>query len=110
MRLFRILTLAAGLAACLAAAIPAHAAGDDLVMRGCYSKIEQRALLARHDVIPLSQAIRALRPDQQGEILRARLCRGPKGGPAYVLTVLSHNGKVNRITVDASNGTLISGR
>ena len=90
-------------------ALPASAA-DDPAERGCYSKIEQRALLAGHEVIPLSQAIRAARVDQRGEILRARLCQSPKGGPAYVLTLLSHNGKVHRITVDASNGTLISGR
>jgi uncharacterized membrane protein YkoI len=89
--------------------LPARA-GDDPAERGCYSKIEQRALLARHEVIPLSQAIRAARVHQRGEILRATLCQSQKSGLAYVLTLLSHNGKVNRITVDASNGTLISGR
>jgi uncharacterized membrane protein YkoI len=85
-------------------------AAEEVTEPGCYSKIEQRAFLARHEIIPLAQAIRGLRPVQKGEVLRARLCQGPKGGPAYVLTLLSHNGKVTRITVDASNGTVLGGR
>jgi uncharacterized membrane protein YkoI len=103
MRVLRILAVFAfGLIA-----LPAHA--EDEPDSGCYSKIEQRAFLARREVVPLAQAIRAVRPEHHGEILRAELCQSTPGGLAYVLTLLSHNGKVLRVTVDASNGMVISG-
>ena len=88
-------------------ALPARAEDDP--DSGCYSKIEQRAFLARHEVVPLAQAIRAVRPEHNGEILRAELCQSTQGGLAYVLTLLSRSGKVLRVTVDASTGTVISG-
>jgi uncharacterized membrane protein YkoI len=84
-------------------------AGDEEPPRGCVSKIEQRDMLARREVIPLADAIRAARPQQIGDVLRAQLCRGPEGGFAYVLTLLPRNGKVTRVLIDASNGNVISG-
>ena len=84
-------------------------AGDEETLRGCVSKIEQRDMLARREVIPLADAIRAARPQQIGDVLRAQLCRGPQGGFAYVLTLLPRNGKVMRVLIDASNGNVISG-
>ena len=88
-------------------ALPVHAEDDP--DSGCYSKIEQLAFVARREAVPLAQAIRAVRPQQHGEILRAELCQSTQGGLAYVLTLLSRSGKVLRVTVDASNGTVISG-
>ena len=42
-------------------------------------------------------------------MVRARLCH--RGGRlVYVLTLLARNGKVTRATVDAANGSVISGR
>jgi uncharacterized membrane protein YkoI len=76
----------------------------------CYSKIEQRALLSRNEVIPLAQAMRGLTVAQKEEVLRARLCQGARGEPVYVLTLLPHSGKVTRATIDASNGNVINGR
>jgi uncharacterized membrane protein YkoI len=84
-------------------------AGDEEAPHGCVSKIEQRDMLARREVIPLADAIRAARPQQIGDVLRAQLCRGPEGGFAYVLTLLPRNGKVTRVLIDASNGNVISG-
>jgi uncharacterized membrane protein YkoI len=76
---------------------------------GCYTKLEQRALLSRREIVPLAEAIRAARPQQIGDVLRAQLCQGPKGAPAYVLTLLPRNGKVTRVIIDAASGTVISG-
>ena len=70
---------------------------------------EQRDMLARREVIPLADAIRAARPQDIGDVLRAQLCRGPQGRLAYVLTLLPRNGKVTRVLIDASNGNVISG-
>jgi hypothetical protein len=44
----------------------------------------------------------------RAEVVRARLCRRGEG-LAYVLTLLTHSGKVVRLTVDAANGELING-
>ncbi len=88
---------------------PAFAA-DEAASPGCYSKIEQRALLARRELIPLADAIRAAQPQQIGDVLRAQLCQNPKGGLAYVLTLLPRNGKVTRVVIDATTGKVISGR
>ncbi len=43
-----------------------------------------------------------------GTVVRARLCRSDDG-LVYVLTVLAHDGKVARLTVDAVKGTLVGG-
>jgi uncharacterized membrane protein YkoI len=44
-----------------------------------------------------------------GTVVRARLCHGP-AGLVYVLTVLAHDGKVARMTVDATSGTVVGER
>jgi uncharacterized membrane protein YkoI len=78
--------------------------------RACLSKTEQRAAVASHRAISLGRAIRfAHRHGYRGETIRAQLChRGER--LAYVLTLLARNGKVRRVTVDAANGRVISGR
>ncbi|MGA7971586.1 MAG: hypothetical protein WCA36_02170 [Pseudolabrys sp.] len=78
--------------------------------RACLTKAEQRAAVASHRAISLGRAIKsAHRHGHHGEALRARLCH--RGGRlVYVLTLLPRNGKVRRVTVDAGNGRVISGR
>ena len=49
-----------------------------------------------------------LRQRMGGELVRARLCHEPSR-LIYLLTVLARDGKVRRVTVDATNGTVISG-
>jgi uncharacterized membrane protein YkoI len=41
-------------------------------------------------------------------VVRARLCEGGKG-LVYMLTVLSRDGKVARVTVDATSGSVLTG-
>ena len=59
-------------------------------------------------VVPLASAKRAV-PAHKGEVVRARLCQGPKG-LVYLLTLLARDGKVTHVTVDASSGRLAGGR
>jgi uncharacterized membrane protein YkoI len=81
------------------AAIDAAQAADH-----CLTRNEQKAKTAAHAVVPLSRAMRAVRP--HGEVIRARLCEHG-GGLIYLLTVLGSDGKVAQATVDAGNGTLV---
>ena len=90
------------------AAAPALAAEHST--RSCLGKAEQRAAVASHRAISLGRAVRsAHRHGRHGELLRARLChRGTR--LVYVLTLLARNGKVRRATIDAANGSVVTGR
>jgi uncharacterized membrane protein YkoI len=74
----------------------------------CLSRAEQRAAIAAGEAIPLAAARRMLRQRTGGELVRARLCHDANR-LIYLLTVLARDGKVRRVTVDATNGTVISG-
>jgi uncharacterized membrane protein YkoI len=76
----------------------------------CFNKAEQRAAVAGHRAVSLGRAIASARRHRKKvEVLRARLCRRGDG-LVYVLTLLAHNGKVTRVTVDAASGELIKDR
>ena len=74
----------------------------------CLTHAEQRAAIAEGQAIPLAAARRMLRQRMGGELVRARLCH-ESGRLIYLLTVLTRDGKVRRVTVDATNGTVIGG-
>ncbi len=103
-----LLTLAGALAPAWAeeAAHPAHAIE---LTHGCLSQKERRVLVDSGSVLRLAAAMHAVRSHVSGTLVRARLCRRPEG-LVYLLTVLAHDGKVVRLTVDAAKGTLVSGR
>ena len=89
-------------------AAPAFAA--DALHNACLSKAEQRAAVAEHKAIPLAEAVKTLHArGHRAELVRARLCRHGEG-LVYVLTLLPRSGKVTRVTVDAGNGAVITGR
>lgn len=95
---------------CLLGASAATAAEVSPVRGVCLTKAEQRAAVAAHRAVPLADAIKNLRAKgHRAEVVRARLCRRGEGLD-YVLTLLSRNGKVISLTVDAANGELINGR
>jgi len=104
--------LAAALAIMLAPASaeeatpPAHAAAE--ILRPCLNQRERRALVESGAVLRLAAVLHAVRSRVPGTLVRARLCRRPEGF-VYVLTVLAHDGKVTRVTVDAVKGTLVGG-
>ena len=74
----------------------------------CLTRAEQRAAITDGQAVPLAAARRMLRQRMGGELVRARLCHDA-GRLIYLLTVLTRDGKVMRVTVDATNGTLIGG-
>lgn len=73
----------------------------------CLTPDQRRTVAASGKVVPLSRAIRATKA-RRGEVVNARLCKGPKG-LVYLLTVVARDGKVTRKTVDAQTGTLAEG-
>ena len=79
----------------------------------CLNQKERRAETESGKLVRLDAAMRVARGRMPGTVVRARLCRnqiaGQEGGLVYVLTVLAHDGKVARITVDAVKGTLVGG-
>jgi len=76
---------------------------------GCLDRKERRAETVSGAVIRLAAAIQAAKNRMPGSVVRARLCHG-QDGLVYVLTVLARDGKVARIVVDATKGTLVGGR
>jgi uncharacterized membrane protein YkoI len=86
---------------------PPHAGVQ--VAHVCLDQSERRAVLESGNVIELAEAMRAVKKRMPGTVVRASLCHG-KDGLVYVLTVLAHDGKVARLTVDAVKGTLIGKR
>jgi uncharacterized membrane protein YkoI len=86
---------------------PAH--GADPAARACLNQKERRALVEGGAVLHLAAAVHAVRAHAPGTLVRARLCRRGEG-LAYVLTVLGHDGKVARVSVDAVKGTLVGER
>jgi uncharacterized membrane protein YkoI len=72
----------------------------------CLTRAEQRAKISEHKLVRLSKAIREVKVRVSGDVVGARLCE--QGGElVYVLTVLAHDGKVARETVDAVNGVVV---
>jgi uncharacterized membrane protein YkoI len=72
----------------------------------CLNKEQQRAAIASGKAVGLGVAVKAVR--RRGEVVSARLCEGGKG-LVYMLTVLARDGKVTRVTVDATSGSVLSG-
>jgi hypothetical protein len=77
--------------------------------RGCLNQKERRAAVESGAAIRLAAAMHALKGRMPGTLIRARLCHR-RDGLVYVLTVLAHDGKVVRLTVDALKGTLVGER
>ncbi|MGB6538167.1 MAG: hypothetical protein WBF58_19635 [Xanthobacteraceae bacterium] len=75
----------------------------------CLDQRQRRIANESGKIIRLAAAMRAARKRMRGTVVRARLCRGP-ADLVYVLTVLAHNGKVARLTVDAVKGTVVGQR
>jgi len=85
---------------------PAHAVE---LGRGCLNQKERRALVENGTVLRLAAAMHAVKSRVSGTLVRARLCRR-HDALVYLLTVLAHDGKVERLVVDAAKGTLVGER
>jgi uncharacterized membrane protein YkoI len=107
-----VLAILTAMAAAPAVADEAHAPHEPaLAARACLNQKERRAELEAGRVVTLAAALHAAKSRMSGTLVRARLCRGHDEGHGlvYVLTVLAHDGKVARLTVDAVKGTLVGG-
>jgi uncharacterized membrane protein YkoI len=79
----------------------------------CLDQKERRAEAETGRLIRLSAAMHAARSKMPGTVIGARLCHGQSAGQdglVYLLTVLAHDGKVARITIDATSGVLVGER
>jgi hypothetical protein len=76
--------------------------------RACFDRFAQRSAVLGGQAMPLTMALRSLHPHDGDALLRARLCSGP-GSLVYLVTLLSRTGRVTSVTIDARNGTIISG-
>ena len=85
---------------------PLHAGTE--AQHACLNQKERRAEIESGRVIHLAAAIHAAKRRMPGTVVQARLCHG-RDGLVYVLTVLAHDGKVARLTVDAVKGTVVGG-
>jgi uncharacterized membrane protein YkoI len=74
----------------------------------CLDQKERRAEEETGHLLRLGAVMRIARSRMPGTVVRARLCRS-SDGLVFVLTVLAHDGKVARLTVDAVKGTLLGG-
>ncbi len=100
-----VLTLAGARAEEPARLAPADAGSP----RACLNQKERRAAIESGKLVHLSAAIHAAKKRMPGTVVRARLCHDGEG-LVYVLTMLAHDGKVARLTVDAVKGTLLGQR
>jgi uncharacterized membrane protein YkoI len=81
-------------------------------VRACLTQKQRHAAIESGEVVKLATAMHVAKAKMPGTVVRARLCHGHKYGHeglVYVLTVLAHDGKVARLTVDAVKGTLVGG-
>jgi uncharacterized membrane protein YkoI len=75
--------------------------------RRCLSKEQARAAVASGKAVGLDIALKAFKR-RGSEVVRVHLCEGGKG-LVYRLTVLARDGKVTRVTVDATSGSVLTG-
>lgn len=97
MTLLRPLTIAAALAASLAAPT-ALADGDD--------HIEARQLLQRGEILPLSHILQIVQKRAPGDVIEVELDRSKKRGWEYEIKVLTATGRVLEVDVNAHTGDI----
>jgi uncharacterized membrane protein YkoI len=95
------------LALVVAVVSPRPACADEA--HHCLDPEQRRAAIAGHQAVPLTKAIRAAKAHVGGDVVNARLCQQGKA-LVYVLTVLAHDGKVMRASVDGTSGAFLRAR
>ena len=94
----------------LAAALIAFAPtgfGTEAFAANCLSASDARAAVQSGEVVPLSKVLKQIRKAAGGEILPPpQLCK-VKGQYVYLVNVLSSDGSVTRLTVDAASGAIL---
>lgn len=78
----------------------AHAAG-------CLSAADARAAVQSGQAVALSRMLKTIRATVGGEILPPPQLCNAGGRLVYYVNVLTKNGKVARVTVDAASGSIL---
>lgn len=94
-----------GLAAFLSMTSVATAAGLAPDLSCLSSGATTEAVTNRKVVAPGQAIVQARRAVPNAEVLRASLCRGPDA-LIYRITVLRHDGRLVRVTLDAPSGKI----
>lgn len=76
---------------------------------GCLSAAQARAAAQNGQIVPLSRVLSSIRSAGRGEILPPPQLCDSGGQFVYVVNVLSRDGQVTRLTVDAASGAIIGG-
>ena len=74
---------------------------------GCLSPGDARAAAQSGQIVPLSRVIGQIRAAANGEILPPPQLCNIGGRYVYLVNVLTRDGQVTRLTVDASSGNII---
>ena len=74
---------------------------------GCLTPGEARAVAQSGEIVPLSRVIGQIRAAANGEILPPPQLCSVNGRYIYLVNVLTRDGQVTRLTVDASSGNII---
>lgn len=74
---------------------------------GCLSPGEARAVAQSGEIMPLSRVIGQIRAAANGEILPPPQLCNIGGRLVYLVNVLTRDGQVTRLTVDASSGSIL---
>jgi uncharacterized membrane protein YkoI len=75
----------------------------------CLDPEQRRAAIAGRQAVPLTKAVHTARAHVNGDVVNARLCEQGKT-LVYVLTVLGHDGKVSRASIDGASGAFLRAR
>jgi uncharacterized membrane protein YkoI len=101
-RQFLFFLAAAGLLAVNPPGFAASAHAD-----GCLSPSEARDAAQNGTIVPLSRVIGQIRAAANGEILPPPQLCNIGGRYVYLVNVLTRDGQVTRLTVDASSGNIL---
>jgi hypothetical protein len=74
---------------------------------GCLSPGQARAAAQSGEIVPLSQIIGQIRSAARGEILPPPQLCSVGGRFVYIVNVLTRDGQVTRLTVDAASGSIL---
>ena len=78
-------------------------AAADGSLGSCVSDAELRDLVNSGQIVPQIYAFRTARAQAGGDIVRASLCPA-ETGLVYIITTLSKDGKLTRVTINAVTG------
>jgi hypothetical protein len=91
----------------IATLVPVPGSTAERTPRGCLTTAQQRAAIKSGRAITLARTLSIVRKRAAGDVIRAQLCR-ERAGLVYVVTVITRNGKVVRVRVNASSGAIIT--